>query len=212
MAGSRTSAALKSVVRAAFHFVLFILFVFSNYLKSIFCLDVSTIFQFCFGGFTEVQVAIQNFLIVIEMFIVAILHKYVFSHVEYQDGSLMIIMNARKAAWKEAENPNSYAQAAQAMKVKQDLLNIKEQANEVVAEIKLSVDQAVLNAGESVIDNTTPEQKLALLALSMQANDALAVVDDKLVTLQQAVSAELMKKDSERFLNEEDDDVRDYVD
>ena len=55
------------------------------------------------------QIAIQNFTIVIEMFITAIAHKYVFGHEAYADGSLKIIMDARAAAWKEQTDPNSYA-------------------------------------------------------------------------------------------------------
>jgi hypothetical protein len=59
--------------------------------------------------FFSTQVAIQNFTIVIEMFITAIAHKYVFGHEAYADGSLKIIMDARAAAWKEQTDPNSYA-------------------------------------------------------------------------------------------------------
>ena len=64
------------------------------------------------------QIAIQNFTIVIEMFITAIAHKYVFGHEAYADGSLKIIMDARAAAWKEQTDPNSYAVRRTASKQK----------------------------------------------------------------------------------------------
>ena len=49
-----------------------------------------------FFGHAEIQVGLQDFLVCIEMFIAAAVHKYTFGFETYMDGSFLILMEQRK--------------------------------------------------------------------------------------------------------------------
>ena len=52
----------------------------------------------------EIQVGLQNFIICIEMFITAIVHRYTFGHEDYANGALKLIMETRVAMWRDLAN------------------------------------------------------------------------------------------------------------